>query len=263
MDIMQERNTAVQLARQAGEILARRWGQPVQVESKGVINPVTEVDRASERLITTGLREAFPEYGLLAEEGSGWPAAHPGGPRWIIDPLDGTANYIRGIPIVAVSIGLEKDGELVLGVVYNPITAELFIGERGLGATLNGQPIHVTDTAEIGQAVLASGFEYDVWSNPDDNTREWRAFTKQATSVRCDGSAALDLCQVACGRFDGYWERSLSAWDIAAGTVIVREAGGCAEDYRGGGDVLERGEILAANPVLVRQMRQVLEAVRT
>jgi myo-inositol-1(or 4)-monophosphatase len=248
-----EGEVAVRLARQAGEVLRRGWGRrDLHIEQKGQINPVTEIDHESEALITGGLSEAFPDYGILAEEGTSKSAKQKA--RWIIDPLDGTVNFIRGIPLTAVSIGLEKDGELVLGVVYNPFTDELFVGEQGQGATLNGNPIHVTSVETLGQAVISSGFPYDAWTNQDNNTREWAFLVKSAMTVRCDGSAALDLCQVACGRFDGYVEKGISPWDIAAGIVIVREAAGMVTDYRGGPEFLAKGEVIAANPVLSREL---------
>ncbi len=252
-----EHDVALSLARQAGEILRAGWGkQGLQVENKGVINPVTEIDRRSEALITDGLRAAFPGHDILAEEGTSRSEASRA--RWIIDPLDGTVNYIKGYPLVAVSIGLEVDGALVLGVVYNPIADELFIGERGQGAALNGAPIRVSPVASVGQAVLASGFPYDAWTNPENNAAEWERIVKKAMSVRCDGSAALDMCHVASGRLDGYWEAGTSPWDVAAGAVIVREAGGQVSDYLGGDHFMERRELVAANPVLAKELRKIL-----
>jgi len=252
-----EREVAVALARQAGEVLRLGWSrEDLAVENKGVIDPVTEIDRRSEALITDGLRRAFPDHDILAEEGTSRSEASRY--RWIIDPLDGTVNFIRHYPWVAVSIGLEADGELVLGVVYNPIADELFLAERGKGATLNGQPIRVSPVGKIERAVLASGFPYDVWTAENDNTAEWRSFAKRAMSLRCDGSAALDMCSTACGRLDGYWESGVSPWDIAAGAVIVREAGGWVSDYRGGGDFLDRREVVAASPELGAEMVAVL-----
>ena len=252
-----EREVAVTLARQAGEVLRLGWGRAdLAVENKGVIDPVTEIDRKSEALITAGLRQAFPDHDILAEEGTSRSQASRY--RWIIDPLDGTVNYIKGYPLVAVSIGFEADGELVLGVVYNPIADELFLAEQGKGATLNGKPIRVSPVGRIEEAVLASGFPYDVWTSAKDNTAEWRTFVKRAMSLRCDGSAALDMCHAACGRLDGYWEAGVSPWDIAAGAVIVREAGGWVSDYRGGGEFLDRREVVASNPALGEQLVAVL-----
>lgn len=248
-----EIEVAIRLARQAGEVLRRGWGRrDLHVEQKGQINPVTEIDQQSEALLVDGLARAFPDYGILAEEGAS--RSPERATRWIVDPLDGTVNYIHGIPLVAVSIGLERDGEAVLGVVYNPISDELFVGEKGLGATLNGRPIHVSAVETIDKAVIASGFPYDAWTNPDNNTREWADFVGSALTVRCDGSAALDLCQVACGRFDGYIEKGLSPWDIAGGAAIVREAGGAVTDYAGGAGFIANCQIVAANPALAGRL---------
>jgi myo-inositol-1(or 4)-monophosphatase len=251
------RTVAIQLARAAGDILRRGWTEPIQrAELKGPTNPVTEIDRQSERLIVDGLHAAFPQAAILAEEGTDLGASvHE---RWIIDPLDGTVNYLRRLPVVAVSIALEMHGELVLGVVYNPITDELFVGEESRGATLNGAPLRVTRARRVSESVLVSGFPYDAWQTQEDNTLAWRAFIKKALTVRCDGAAALDLCQVACGRYDGYWEKGLAPWDIAAGAVIVREAGGSVGDFQLGPHFLERGEVIAANPALADEIVRVL-----
>ena len=258
---MDERRIAVEIALQAGEILRQEWmkeGQPVSLKGN-VINPVTDVDRRSEAWIKQELRAAFPKDGILAEESG--ESITGLSRRWIIDPLDGTTNFIRRYPLVAVSIGLEIDGQLVLGVVNNPISGELFLAEKGDGATLNGRSIHVSDTADLGSSLLASGFPYDAWNNPDNNSREWSRFLRSTRSLRCDGSAALDLCQVACGRLDGYWEKGLSAWDLAAGLVIAEEAGAVVSDYVLGTHCLNRGEVVAANsrlhPLMIQLIHQV------
>jgi myo-inositol-1(or 4)-monophosphatase len=257
---VKEREAAIALALRAGAILrAGRSGNTLDYELKGVIDPVTQVDRRSQALIVEGLHMSFPGDSILAEEGEHWDASTPSKARWIIDPLDGTTNYIKGYPLAAVSIGLEKDGELVLGVVFNPFANELFVGEHGQGATLNGHPIHVSSVAKLGQALLASGFPYDAWTATDDNTRAWQRMVKRCLALRCDGSAALDLCHVACGRLDGYWERGLAPWDTAAGVVIVREAGGLAVDYAGGNGILVLGEVVAGNAALVREIRKIID----
>jgi myo-inositol-1(or 4)-monophosphatase len=217
---MSEINIAIEAARVAGNALRDHYNQPHQVSYKGIIDLVTEMDRESERLVTEMLRKAFPEYGILGEEGS--KSVEPYACRWIIDPLDGTTNYTYSYPLFGVSIALEKQGEITLGVVYNPILDELFTAEKGSGAYLNGKPIHVTDTKELGKSLLATGFPYDSWTNPRNNCREWAHFIKTAISVRCDGSAALDLCHVACGRLDGYWELDLEPceyWTSSSGNA--------------------------------------------
>ena len=255
---MHETVVAIQLAKQAGEILRDNWGrQNLRIEQKGVINPVSEIDRQSEAVITSGLRKAFPNDSLLAEEGT---AINQGvASRWIIDPLDGTTNYLHCYPQVAVSIGLEKNGKMILGVVLNPILDELFVAEAGNGATLNGKTIHVSTITQLRKAVLASGFPYNAWTAKENNTREWSMFVRRCISMRCDGSAALDMCHVACGRVDGYWERGVSPWDVAAGVVIAREAGAWVCNYSGGLDILEKDEIIVSNPILASQIQKILK----
>jgi len=254
---MNETTIAIQLVQQAGEIMSGSWGnQSIKVEHKGVIDPVSEIDKKVEALIVSGLRRAFPRYSILAEEGSTVDQGSTS--RWIIDPLDGTTNYLHSYPFVSISIGLEKDGQLVMGVVYNPILDELYVAEDGGGATLNGIPINVSTSPQLGGAVLASGFPYDAWTVEENNSREWAAFVKRCMSLRCDGSAALDMCHVACGRVDGYWEKGLFPWDIAAGAIIAKEAGAWVGDYSGGMDFLSKGEVVVANLNLARQIRDVL-----
>jgi len=254
---MDEKSIVVDIARKAGQILCSGWEkEDLKIEFKGEINPVTEIDKRSELFIKESLKKHFPDYGFLAEESV--EAKGSVNTRWIIDPLDGTTNYTRRYPFVAVSIALEKEGELVFGLVYNPILNEMFIGEKGQGATYNGKPIHVSDVSELKSAVLGSGFPYDAWVNSDNNTAQWSQFLTRCISLRCDGSAALDLCRAACGQTDGYWEKGISPWDIAAGMVIVREAGGKVTDYSGGEDCFLRGEIIASNPSLHEEMIQLL-----
>lgn len=243
---MAELDVAITIARRAGEYLRVNWGRKdLRVEHKGVINPVSEVDRRAEDMIKASLVSAYNRYGILTEESAALKGRDPA--RWIVDPLDGTVNYLRGIPWFAVSIALEKEGELVLGVVYNPILDELYAAETGRGATLNGQPIHVSSVETLGRSVIASGFPYDAWTSQRDNMAQWNRLVKTCMSLRCDGSAALDLCAVACGRYDGYYEYGTSPWDVAAGVVIVREAGGLASDYGNGQDFFTRNEIVATN----------------
>lgn len=254
---MDEKNIVVDIAKKAGQILLSGWEKKdLKIEFKGEINPVTEIDKMAELFIKENLQAHFPNYGFLAEESDEVKGSTNA--RWIIDPLDGTTNYTRRYPFVAVSIALEKEGELVFGLVYNPILNEMFIGEKGQGATLNGKPIHVSDVTELKASVLGSGFPYEAWVNPDNNTDQWAQFLTRCISLRCDGSAALDLCRTACGQTDGYWEKGISPWDIAAGIVIVQEAGGKATDYLGGEDWFLRGEIIASNPNLHEKMIQLL-----
>jgi myo-inositol-1(or 4)-monophosphatase len=254
---MSEINIAIQAARRAGQALRDRYNKPHQVSFKGIINLVTEMDLKSERLVTEILRNAFPDYGILGEEGS--KSSEPSICRWIIDPLDGTTNYTYSYPLFGVSIALEKQGEVILGVVYNPILDELFTAEKGSGARLNGEPIHVTDTTELGRSLLASGFPYDAWSIRDNNCGEWERFIKSTISVRCDGSASLDLCHTACGRLDGYWELDLESWDMAAGALIVQEAGGVVTQTDGKPFSHLQGSVVASNGHLHQAMVDVLK----
>ncbi|HHY80073.1 MAG TPA: inositol monophosphatase [Thermoanaerobacter sp.] len=252
-----EKGIVVDIIKKAGEILQDGWNKKnFKIYRKGTINLVTEIDKKIEFLIIQLLKQYFPDYGILTEESN--EINSKANVRWIIDPLDGTTNYIKQYPFVAISIALEKEGELILGVVYNPILNEMFIAQKGCGATYNGKPIHVSKIKELGSAVLASGFPYDAWQNPDNNAKQWRQFLTRSLSLRCDGSAALDLCRVACGQLDGYWEKGISPWDVAAGIVILREAGGIITDYLGEENFFKRGEVVAANPVLHAQMLKVL-----
>jgi myo-inositol-1(or 4)-monophosphatase len=242
---MSEINIAIEAARRAGHALHDHYNRPHQVSYKGIIDLVTEMDRESERMVTEILRRSFPEYGILGEEGAKSTAAYSC--RWIIDPLDGTTNYTYGYPLFGVSIALEKQGEITLGVVYNPLLDELFTAEKGGGAYMNGTAIHVTDTNDLGKSLLASGFPYDVWSNSRNNCKEWEILIKKTISIRCDGSAALDLCHTACGRLDGYWELDLEAWDMAAGALIVQEAGGLVTQVDGTPFSHMQRNVLASN----------------
>jgi len=251
-----EVEAAITVARAAGQLLCERLGTTYQVSHKGPADLVTEIDRQAQDLIAEMLQKAFPTYGLLGEEGGGRDV--PDGPSWIVDPIDGTVNYIRSYPLFAVSIALERDGELVVGVVYHPVLDELFVAEKGNGASLNGTPIHVSTTANLEESVLASGFPYDVWVNDDDNSREWRRFLKRALSMRCDGCASLDLCHVAMGRLDGFWEFELGPWDMAAGALMVQEAGGKVTQVTGEPYTPYGQGILASNGHLHAEMLAVL-----
>jgi myo-inositol-1(or 4)-monophosphatase len=254
-----EVEAAITAARAAGQLLCERLGTTYQVSHKGPADLVTEIDRQAQDLIAEMLQKAFPGYGLLGEEGGGRDV--PDGPRWIVDPIDGTVNYIRSYPLFAVSIALEQDGELVVGVVYHPILDELFVAEKGNGASLNGTPIHVSTTVNLEESVLASGFPYDVWVNDDDNSREWRRFLKRALSMRCDGCASLDLCHVAMGRLEGHWESELGPWDMAAGALMVQEAGGKVTQVTGEPYTPYGQGILASNGHVHADMLAVLREV--
>lgn len=226
-----ELDGAVQTARAAGKLLRANASGGHRMLFKGEINFATEIDRQAERLISEMLRGLFPADGVLGEEETAHNRA--AGRRWIVDPIDGTTNFARGYPLFAVSIGLEVDGRAVVGAVYNPLLDEMFAAEAGKGATLNGQPIHVSTTDHLSRALLACGFPYSVWQDENDNMAQFLRLTKRTQGVRNDGSAALDLCHVAAGRLDGCWEQELEPWDVAAAGLIVQEAGGQMSLYNG------------------------------
>lgn len=245
-------------AREAGEVLRRSYEQQVSIRYKGPFDLVTEADEESERTVSRILREEFPAYGVYAEESGRLQGE--GGARWIVDPLDGTTNYSHGFPFFAVSIGLEVDRELQAGVVYNPVLEEMFTAERGGGAALNAQPLHVSTTAELGRSLLASGFPYDRTAAPHA-VELWGRFTMLTQGMRRAGSAALDMCYVAAGRLDGYYERQVQAWDLAAGVVILLEAGGKVTSYNGKPFDIEGREVLASNGPLHGAMVDVIAGV--
>jgi myo-inositol-1(or 4)-monophosphatase len=225
---------AEHLALAAGAIQRERYETDVRIDTKSApIDLVTEVDRACEALIVETLRKQRPRDAVLAEEGSGRDDPHAEW-RWIIDPLDGTTNYAHGYPRFCVSIGVEHRGVRSAAAVFDPLLRELYTAQRGEGAFLDGRRLQVSEEAELGRALVATGFAYDVRHNPDDNLDHFSAFVKNARAVRRDGSAALDLCYVAAGRFDGFWELQLHPWDVAAGFLIVEEAGGRVSDRAGG-----------------------------
>lgn len=239
-----ELETAIAAAKASGEVLRHNFGTTLDVRYKGPVDLVTQVDEESERVTTTILQEAFPTYGILAEE-SGRSAGEADA-RWIVDPLDGTTNYAHALPLFAVSIALEKAGELTAGVVYNPISEEMFVAERRCGATLNGEPIKVTEADQLPRSLLITGFPYDRDLLPEALSL-WNKFIMGSQGVRRLGSAALDICWVAAGRFDGYYEKGIHAYDIAAGCVILAEAGGKLSDYNGGPMRIEGREVIASN----------------
>jgi myo-inositol-1(or 4)-monophosphatase len=258
------RDTAVELARAAGAILREGYGRAHRPERKGRIDLVTEYDRRSERLVIEGIRERFPGHAILAEESgayAGGPADGPGAVRWIVDPLDGTTNFAHNYPFFCVSIAAEVEGRLAAGAVYDPVRDELFAAAAGHGATLNGHAIHVSDVARVDDALLVTGFPYDVREHPERSLPLFEAFLVRAQAIRRDGSAALNLCYLACGRFDGFWESSLSPWDVAAGTLLVREAGGLITAY-GGEFRLDGREILASNGRIHEEMKTVITRAR-
>ncbi len=250
-------NFAISVARDAGRLLRDRVGTRIDIDHKGSIDLVTDVDLASERLIREAISTYYPRHEILAEEGG---LSESGSEyRWIVDPLDGTTNYAHGYPIFCVSIALEYRGEIVLGVVYDPMRDELFTAERGGGAALNNRPIHVSKIAELMQGLLSTGFPYDIKTSKLTNLDHWANFAMNAQALRRDGAAALDLCYVACGRFDGFWELNLSPWDTAAGSLIVTEAGGRVTNFTGGLFSNYKPEVVASNCLIHDRMLEVLK----
>jgi len=256
------RTAATELAREAGDILRAGHGLLHEPERKGRIDLVTEYDRRAEQLILGRLRERFPGHAILAEE-SGLHDTRNAPVRWVIDPLDGTTNFAHNYPFFAVSIGVEIEGDLAAGAVFDPIRNEMFSAARGRGATLNDQPIRVSAVDQLVDALLVTGFPYDVREHPERHLPDFRAFLERAQGIRRDGSAALNLCYLAMGRFDGFWEALLAPWDLAAGVLLVREAGGRVTAYDGTPLDLDGGEILASNGRLHPEMMRVLEQVRS
>jgi myo-inositol-1(or 4)-monophosphatase len=249
-------NVAVEAARAAGALLREGYGQSLAVEHKGAIDLVTDYDRRAESLILGRLRAAFPEHALNAEEsGRTAGSAH----EWLVDPLDGTTNYAHGFPVFAVSLALTIRGALALGVVYDPLRDELYTAEAGQGAALNGARLRVSPVAELDRALLATGFAYDVRTRARNNLAEFGRFVLRCQGVRRAGSAALDCAWVAAGRLDGYWELSISPWDVAAGALLVREAGGRVTTPSGGPNFLAEGAILASNGRLHAEMLALLK----
>ncbi len=251
------RQVLEKVIREAGEILAKNYGNPQHIEYKGAVNLVTATDYASEDLILSRLKTAFPEDDILAEERGPSPRDSEG--LWIVDPLDGTNNYAHGFPMFCVSIGYVKGGRIRLGAVYEPLRDELFMAGQGKGATLNGSPLAVSSTPLLNSSLVATGFPYDKRESPINNLDHFQRFALRVQGVRRGGSAALDLAYVAMGRLDGFWELKLSPWDVAAGVLLVREAGGCVTDFSGGENYLYGSEVVATNGRIHQEMLATLQ----
>ena len=251
---------AEETARGAGSILRTNWGRQQSVHFKGEINLVTDVDRESEAYIMGRIRSSFPDHGILSEESA--EVAGTSSCRWIVDPLDGTTNYAHNYPCFCVSIALEIGGELIAGAVFDPILGESFTACAGGGAFLNGAPIRVSSIGDLRRSLLSTGFAYDVNTSADNNFKYFREFVFTGQAIRRDGSAALDMCYLACGRFDGFWELKLKPWDTAAGLLILREAGGMATRLDGSAYDILRPDILASNGLIHEQMIAVIGRAR-
>jgi myo-inositol-1(or 4)-monophosphatase len=254
-------NVMIKAARKAGRTLKRDFGEVehLQVSLKGPANFVTAADRRAEEILHDELTRARPGYGFVGEEGGrreGADKTH----MWIVDPLDGTSNFLHGIPQFAVSIALEREGTIVAGLIYNPANDELFTGERGKGAFLNDQRLRVAARQRLNDAVIACGLPHHGKGDLALFRSEFAAVQDKVAGLRRFGAATLDLAWVAAGRLDGYWERNISPWDMAAGLLLVREAGGYVTDIDGGEDMLAKGHVLAGNETMHRELLRLLKA---
>jgi myo-inositol-1(or 4)-monophosphatase len=245
---------AIETAREAGVILLQEFDRPVKISYKGEVDIVTQADRRSEEAVVTRLRAHFPKHAIVAEEGGGSETGSPF--RWHVDPLDGTTNFAHGYPCFAVSIGLEEAGELIAGVIYQPVSGEMFTAAKGEGAYRNGKKIQVSVIDKLATSLLVTGFP-SVKRTQNPNIHYYWDFTLRSHGVRRDGSAALDLASVACGRFEGFWEFGLKSWDTAAGVLLVREAGGVVTRFDGQPYQLGDRELLATNGHVHAEMKSV------
>jgi myo-inositol-1(or 4)-monophosphatase len=250
--------TAIEIAREAGALLLQLFKVPIEIAYKRRSDLVTEADRRSEALIVERLRRHFPQHGIVGEEGGGQQTGSDY--CWYVDPLDGTTNFAHGFPVFCVTLGLAYRGEVVAGVIYDPTRQELFTTEKGAGAYLNNERLHVSRTADLARCLLATGFP-PFATNHDLNIQFYFRFTELSHGIRRAGSAALDLCSVAAGRFDGFWELKLNPWDKAAGSLLVTEAGGSVSDIAGNPFNLLGDDIVASNGLVHKEMLQVFSEV--
>ena len=256
--------TAIEAVVRAGEVQLSRLGTGVRVDKKGAIDLVTEIDLQIEREFRATIAERFPDHVVLGEEfeSSGDREATP--PFcWVFDPVDGTTNYAHGLPIFCASLALEIDGELAVGAIYDPSRRELFTAERGQGAWLNGAPLRVSSAASLIDSLLVTGFHYGIQRDPEELVALFRDFLTRSRAVRRLGSAALDLAYVAAGRFDGYWESKIQPWDVAAGALIVSEAGGHVTTIGGGPFRSRSGSVIASNGRIHAEMLDIILASGT
>jgi myo-inositol-1(or 4)-monophosphatase len=253
------KDTLLKAIAAAGELIRTHFNGPFSIEHKeGVNNLVTEIDRLAEEAIICIIQADFPDHSIMGEEGG---AQDKGGEyQWIIDPIDGTVNFAHGIPLCCVSIGLKKGGKMLLGAVYNPMMNELFFAEQGKGAFLNDQPIRVSAKSDFSHACLVTGFPYQWPDTAEHPIKTFERLVLQGLPVRRLGSAAIDLCWVACGRFDGFWEYNLNAWDVAAGYLIVTEAGGKVTDFDGNPYDVYGRQTLATNGLIHEDLRRAINA---
>jgi len=252
--------TAVEAVVRAGDMMIARVGGELRIDKKGVIDLVTEVDVAIERMFREMVSSRFPDHAILGEE-LGGSLVVPEGPCWVFDPIDGTTNFAHGLPIFCASLAFEVDGIAEIAAVYDPTRRELFTAERGAGAFLNGRPIHVSSASTLIDALLVTGFPYDVHTRLDEIIGLFRAFVGRARAVRRLGSAAIDLCYVAAGRMDGFWEQDLKPWDMAGGALLVSEAGGRVTSLQGGAFSSRERTVLASNNLIHDAMLDVVRSV--
>ncbi|MFZ2631840.1 MAG: inositol monophosphatase family protein [Desulfosalsimonadaceae bacterium] len=258
MDLERIKHTGIGAAYKSAAILNHYLGNLTSVQKKGPTDLVTEADVESERMIIQTIRLQFPDHEFMAEE-SGLSRTEPSPCQWIIDPLDGTTNFAHQIPLFCTSIAFSLNGEVLVGVVLNPVSGELFTAVRGKGAFLNDNPIHVSEEKNISGSLLATGFPYDVTQGIESTMDRLKNCLHAAQGIRRLGSAALDLCFVACGRFEGFWEENLKPWDTAAGFLIAEEAGARVTDFAGAPFTLDKREILATNCLIHQEMQLLLE----
>ncbi len=255
-DIDNFARVGMEIVREAGQLILERFQSGFTISHKGRINLVTDVDLAAEELIVARIRDAFPGHSILAEEKHN--VARAEAVNWVVDPLDGTTNYAHGYPVFTVSIGLEIARELEWGAVFDPLRNELYTARRGLGARCNNVLLHVSGIQSLDESLLATGFPYDIRTSRQNNLDNFCAFALRSQGVRRSGSAALDLCHVASGRLDGFWELKLNPWDCAAGYLIIRESGGTVTNFRGLPGSIYDGEVIASNGLIHDEMLAVL-----
>lgn len=250
-------NFAIQTAREAGQILLEKFGRKINISMKGDINLVTEADLASEKLIIERIKSYYPKHSILAEESGNAVVLGDSTWKWIIDPLDGTTNFAHGYPCFCVTLALEHEGKIVIGVTFDPTRNELFAAEKGQGATLNNKQIRVSETEKLGDALLVTGFPYN-FKQKENFAKSLTNFLLHSRGVRRDGSAAIDMAYVACGRFDGFWEEGLNPWDVAAGVLLIEEAGGRVSYYDDSPFSIYEPPICASNSLIHQEMLQIL-----
>jgi myo-inositol-1(or 4)-monophosphatase len=254
--MLQFKSFAVDLARKSGALLKEKFSETHKIQYKGDIDIVTEADKLSEDLLIETIKRNFPDHGILSEESPAITGA--GKLRWIIDPLDGTTNYSHGYPVFCVSVALENEGTIVLGVIYDPIREDMFVAIRGEGAYLNDKKLKVSSVNNLSRSLLATGFPYDIRDSKENNLDYFNAMAINVQAIRRAGAAALDLAYLAAGRFDGFWELKLKPWDTAAGCLMVEEAGGVISDIAGQKWHLQSPSLMASNALIHEQMIKVL-----